>query len=230
MDKPRALVVDDEPQMVGIVAYALETQGFQVTTAYDGRQALEKIEADPPDLVVLDVMLPKVNGWQVCRTVRETTTIPVILLTAKDEDEDIIRGLEIGADDYITKPFKPREVALRALAVVRRSGWEKTPPRVTLGGLEIDTEKHSATLDGEPLQLTPNEFKLLDCLAHNAGRVLSWQSILKTAWEVETSEGGREMVKTAIYRLRQKIESEPDSPRYLLTVRGIGYTMPLQEA
>ncbi len=230
MDKPRALVVDDEPQMVGIIAYALETQGFEVTTAYDGQQALDKIEEACPDLVVLDIMLPKLNGWQVCRQVREKTMIPVILITAKDEDDDIIHGLELGADDYITKPFNPREVALRALAVVRRSGWQKTPSRIKVGGLEMDLEKHIATLDDQSLALTPNEFKLLACLAQNAGRVLSWQSILKAAWDVETSEGGREMVKTTVYRLRQKIEAEPDNPRYLLTVRGIGYSMPMQEA
>lgn len=230
MDKPRVLVVDDEPQMVGIVAYALETQGFEVTAAYDGRQALDKIAAAPPDLVVLDIMLPQVNGWQVCRQVREGTMIPVILLTAKDEDEDVIHGLELGADDYITKPFNPREVALRALAVLRRSGWGKTPPQIAVGRLEIDTEKYAATLNGQLLALTPNEFKLLACLAQNAGRVLSWQSILKSAWDVETLDGGKEMVKTAIYRLRQKIEAEPDNPRYLLTVRGVGYTMPIQDA
>ena len=225
MSKPRALVVDDEPQMVGIVTYALETQGFEVIAAYDGQQALDKMESDRPDLVVLDIMLPKVTGWQVCRQVRESTTTPVILLTAKTEAEDIIRGLELGADDYVTKPFNPRELALRALAIVRRSGWGKLPPLITIGALEIDTENHRASLDHQPLALTPHEFSLLVCLAQNAGRVLSWQSILKTAWQVQVSEGGKEMVKTAIYRLRQKIEAEPDNPQYLLTVRSIGYTM-----
>ena len=225
MSKPRALVVDDEPQMVGIVTYALETQGFEVIAAYDGQQALDKIESDRPDLVVLDIMLPKVTGWQVCRQVRESTTTPVILLTAKTEAEDIIRGLELGADDYVTKPFNPRELALRALAIVRRSGWGKLPPLITIGALEIDTENHRASLDHQPLALTPHEFSLLVCLAQTAGRVLSWQSILKTAWQVQVSEGGKEMVKTAIYRLRQKIEAEPDNPQYLLTVRSIGYTM-----
>jgi len=227
MNKPSALIVDDEPQMVGIVAYALETQGFQVTTAYDGQQALDKIKTNRPDLVVLDLMLPKVNGWEVCRQVRESTTIPVILLTAKTEDEDIIRGLELGADDYITKPFNPREVALRASAILRRSGAGKTAPVMAIGALQIDIENHRATLDHQSLQLTPHEFSLLACLAQNAGRVLSWQSILKTAWEVEVSDGGKEMVKTTIYRLRQKIETEPDNPRYLVTVRSVGYTMPI---
>lgn len=227
MDKPRVLVVDDEPQMVGIVAYALETQGFDVMTAYDGQQALDKIEVARPDLVVLDVMLPKVHGFEVCRRVREGTTIPVILLTAKKEDEDVIQGLELGADDYITKPFNPREVALRAQAVLRRSGWGRAQPIITINGLQIDTLSHQATLNGQPLHLTHNEFRLLVCLARNTGRVLSWQSLLKTAWDVEIWDGGKEMVKTAIYRLRQKIEAEPENPCYILTVRGVGYTMPI---
>lgn len=229
MDKPRALVVDDEPQMVGIVAYALETQGFEVLAAYDGEQALEKIEAVRPDLVVLDIMLPKVNGWEVCQRVRESTMIPVILLTAKNKDENIIQGLELGADDYITKPFNPREVALRAQAILRRSGWTKTPPVIAIGALRIDAENHRVTLDSQSLHLTHNEFRVLVCLARNAGRVLSWQALLKAAWEAESWDGGKEMLKTAIYRLRQKIETEPDNPRYLLTVRGVGYTMPLWE-
>ncbi len=228
--KPRALVVDDEPQMVGIVAYALETQGFEVMVAYDGPQALEKIESAQPDLVILDVMLPTLDGFEVCRRVRETTTTPIILLTARKEDEDVIQGLELGADDYMTKPFNPREVALRAQAVVRRSGWGKAQAVIVIGALQIDPANHRAILDGQLLHLTPNEFKLLGCLASNAGRVLSWQSLLKNGWDVEMWEGGKEMVKTAIYRLRQKIEVEPDSPRYILTVRGVGYTMPVWEA
>jgi len=228
--KPRALVVDDEPQMVGIVAYALETQGFEVIMAYDGPQALEKIESAKPDLVILDVMLPTLDGFEVCRCVRETTTTPIMLLTARKEDEDIIQGLELGADDYMTKPFNPREVALRAQAIVRRSGWGKAQTVITIGALQIDSSNHRALLEGQLLHLTPNEFKLLGCLASNAGRVLSWQSLLKNGWDVEIWEGGKEMVKTAIYRLRQKIEVEPDSPRYILTVRGVGYTMPVWEA
>lgn len=227
--KPRALVVDDEPQMAGIVAYALETQGFEVMLAYDGPQALEKIESVQPDLVVLDVMLPTLDGFEVCRRVRETTTTPIMLLTARKEDEDVIQGLELGADDYMTKPFNPREVALRAQAIVRRSGWGKAQAVITIGALQIDSSNHRALLDGQLLHLTPNEFKLLVCLASNAGRVLSWQSLLKNSWDVELWEGGKEMVKTAIYRLRQKIEAEPDSPRYILTVRGVGYTMPVWE-
>lgn len=229
MSKPRVLVVDDEPQMVGIVAYALETQGFEVLTAYDGEQALQKINSEALDMVLLDVMLPRVDGFEVCRIVRENTTLPVILLTARKEEEDVIHGLELGADDYMTKPFNPRELALRAQALLRRSGWGEMRSTASIGRLKIDFNTHQVLLDSQTLHLTPNEFALLSCLMRHTGRVLSWQALLKTAWELDIWEGGKEMVKTAIYRLRQKIEDEPDNPSYILTVRGAGYTMPRHE-
>ncbi|TLM99349.1 response regulator, partial [bacterium] len=142
MKKPRALVVDDEIQMVSIVAYALETQGFEVIQAYDGREALKKFDEEKPDLVILDVMLPGMNGFEVCQHIRGTTLTPVILLTARKEDEDIIHGLELGADDYITKPFRPRELALRAQAVCRRTCGEMNSQSITVGKLRIDQVAH----------------------------------------------------------------------------------------
>ncbi|CAG0946545.1 Alkaline phosphatase synthesis transcriptional regulatory protein PhoP [Anaerolineae bacterium] len=226
MDKARILVVDDEPQMVGIIAFALETEEFEIVTAYDGQQALDKVALNLPDLIVLDLMLPKIDGFEVCRRVRESTMIPVILLTAKKEDEDVIQGLELGADDYMTKPFKPRELVLRVKAILRRSGVGKTQTIIQVGDLQLDNLRYQATLAGSPLDLTVHEFRLLACLAANAGRVLSWQALLKHVWDVESWEGGKEMVKTAVYRLRQKIEPDPDAPRNILTVRGVGYTMP----
>ena len=226
MSKPRVLVVDDEPQMVGIVAYAFETQGFEVVTAYDGEQAMEKINNERLDLVLLDVMLPRIDGFEICRFVRQNTTLPVILLTARKEDEDVIRGLEMGADDYMTKPFNPRELALRAQALLRRSGWGDMRSMVRNGNLKIDYNTRQATLSGQSLHLTHNEFEILSCLMCHTGRVLSWQSLLKTAWGLDVWEGGKEMVKTAIYRLRQKIEEEPENPSYIITIRGLGYTMP----
>ncbi len=229
MDNPLILVVDDEPQMVGIILYALETQGFRTAAAYDGEQALQKIQELQPDLVLLDVMLPKLDGFAVCRAVRENTTIPVVLLTARLEDEFVIQGLELGADDYITKPFNPREVALRVQAVLRRSGWQKPAEQITIGALTIDQSAYQVSLAGELLHLTNNEFKLLLCLAQNAGRVLSWQSLLKHAWDLESWEGDKQLLKTAIYRLRQKIEKEPENPHYIQTVRSVGYTMPASD-
>lgn len=225
MKKLKALVVDDEVQMVSIVAYALETQGFEVVQAYDGKEAMTKFEEEKPDLVILDVMLPERNGFELCQQIREMTLTPVILLTARKEDEDIIHGLELGADDYITKPFRPRELALRAQAVCRRTSKEPDLERITVGELMIDQKAHSASMGGEQLHLTPNEYSLLLCLACNVGRVLTWQSLLKNAWGLEIWEGGREMVKTAIYRLRQKIGDNPENPEFILTIRGVGYTM-----
>ncbi len=225
MKKPKALVVDDEVQMVSIVAYALETQGFEVIQAYDGMEAMSKFEKEKPDLVILDVMLPGMDGFAICQRIREATFTPVILLTARKEDEDIIRGLELGADDYITKPFRPRELALRAQAVCRRCSGEMISQTITIGKLKIDQNTHSASIGKDQVHLTPNEFSLLLSLACNAGRVLSWQSLLKSAWGLEIWEGGKEMVKMAIYRLRQKIGDNPENPEFILTVRGIGYTM-----
>jgi len=225
MKMPKALVVDDEVQMVSIVAYALETQGFEVIQAYDGMEALRKFEKEKPDLVILDVMLPGMDGFEVCQRIRESTFTPVILLTARKEDEDIIHGLELGADDYITKPFRPRELALRAQAVCRRCCGEVTTQSITIGKLKIDQKAHTASIGEDQMHLTPNEFSLLVNLACNAGRVLSWQSLLKSAWGLEIWEGGKEMVKMAVYRLRQKIGDNPEKPEFILTVRGVGYTM-----
>lgn len=225
MKKPKALVVDDEIQMVSIVAYALETQGFEVIQAYEGREALKKFDEEKPDLVILDVMLPGMSGFEICQHIRGTTFTPVILLTARKEEEDIIHGLELGADDYITKPFRPRELALRAQAVYRRTCGEMNTQSIVVGKLKIDQVAHKATMNEVPLHLTPNEFSLLVCLACNAGRVLSWQSLLKNAWGLEIWEGGREMVKMAVYRLRQKIGDNPDNPEFILTIRGVGYSM-----
>lgn len=223
MDKPIVLIVEDEPQMAGIIAFALETAGYATQTAYDGQQALDKVQASPPDLVVLDVMLPKLDGFEVCRRIRESTTIPVILLTARREDEDIIRGLELGADDYMTKPFNPRQLVLRAQTVLRRTF---SPQRqIAIGALTIDLARHRVLLSGTLLELSPIEFQLLACLAAHAGRVLSWQALLKHVWQLDHFDGGKEMVKTAVYRLRHKIEPDPEQPRYLHTVRGVGYTL-----
>ena len=222
-DAPLILVVDDEPQMAGIIAFALETAGYRTLKAYDGEQALERFHAGAPALVVMDVMLPKIDGLTICRQIRETSTTPVILLTARKEDEDIVRGFELGADDYVTKPFSPRQLVLRAQAVLRRT--QSGPRPVGLGPIQIDPVARQATYDGARLDLTPVEFQLLLSLATHAGRVLTWQALLKQAWQTDQLGGGKEMVKTAVYRLRQKIEPDPEHPRYLHTVRGVGYTL-----
>jgi DNA-binding response OmpR family regulator len=223
MRKPRVLVVDDEPQMVGIIAYALEQEGFEVLTAYDGEKALVKVKEGKPDLVILDVVIPKVDGFEVCRRIRQQTTIPVIMLTVKREEVDRIRGLELGADDYVTKPFSHRELVLRVKAILRRTGVAQAKKRIVSGELSIDFLRHQVTLRGQPVDLTPTQFRLLSCLASNAGRVLTWQALLKEVWSYEEWQAGPELVKVHIRRLRKKVEPDASDPCFILTVRGVGY-------
>ncbi len=220
-EKSVILVVDDEPQMVGVISYALQVAGFEVLAAYNGEQALRWIEERHIDLVILDVMMPGLDGFEVCRQIRCNTTIPVLLLTAKSDQTDVIAGLELGADDYMPKPFSTRELALRVQAILRRTGQSQT--EINSGPLHINLLKHTVTLDDHPVDLTPLEFRLLACLARNARRVLSTQELLRQVWELENWEGGREMVKVVIHRLRQKIEPDPEAARFIRTVRGVGY-------
>lgn len=221
-EQPTVLIADDEPQMVGIVAYALQTAGFQVLMAYDGLQALQQVEEHHPDMVILDVTMPGIDGFEVCRRVRSETTIPVLLLTVKDEQADVIKGLELGADDYMTKPFSTRELVLRVQAVLRRTRIRQVTV-VESGPLRIDFERHLVTLHGLPVELTPLEYRLLACLAANAGRVLTWQALLKDVWQLDLWQGSKEMVKVQIHRLRQKLEPNPAQPTFIHTVRGAGY-------
>ena len=221
-EQPTVLVADDEPQMVGVIAYALQTAGFQVIMAYDGLQALQQVKEHHPDIVILDVTMPGVDGFEVCRRVRNETTIPVLLLTVKDEPEDVIKGLELGADDYMTKPFSTRELVLRVQAILRRTRIRQVTV-VESGPLRIDFERHRVTLHELPIELTPLEYRLLTCLAANVGRVLTWQSLLKEAWQLDVWQGSKEMVKVQIHRLRQKLEPNPAQPRFIHTVRGVGY-------
>ncbi|PKO22456.1 MAG: DNA-binding response regulator [Chloroflexi bacterium HGW-Chloroflexi-1] len=223
MRKLRVLVVDDEPQMVGIIAYVLEQEGFEALTAYDGEQALLKVAGERPDIVVLDAVIPKIDGFEVCRRIRQQTAIPVIMLTVKREEVDRIRGLELGADDYVTKPFSHQELALRVKAVLRRTGMDRTQERIVSGELSIDFQRYQVTLCDQLVDLTPIEFRLLGCLASNAGRVLTWQALLKEVWSYEEWQAGPELVKVHIRRLRKKIELAPSGPRLILTVRGVGY-------
>jgi len=228
-EQPVVLIADDEPQMVGVIAYALQTAGLQVIMAYDGLQALQQVEKRHPNLVILDVTMPGMDGFEVCRRVRSETTIPVLLLTVKDEQEDVIKGLELGADDYMTKPFSTRELVLRVQAILRRTHIREVTV-VESGPLRIDFERRRVTLHDLPVELTPLEYRLLACLASNAGRVLTWQALLKEVWELEFWQGGREMVKIEIYRLRQKLEPNPNLPSFIHTERGTGYRFDIGES
>ena len=219
------LVVDDEPRMRSFMRMNLELEGCRVITAANGREALERVRDDLPDLVLLDIMMPGMDGFEVLRRLRQSTTVPVIVLTAKDDEEDRIRGLELGADDYIGKPFSPRELASRIRAVLRRHLIQ--PPvqqtRVRIDDrLTIDFGKREVLVDGEPISLRPTEYRLLYHLVQNAGWVMPHEVLLSKVWGPEYSDESH-YLRLYITYLRQKIERDPAHPQYILTERGIGY-------
>ncbi len=221
---PTALVVDDEPQMTIIVEFALETQGFTVLTAHDAATALHLLRVHAVDLIVLDVMMPTMDGLALCQRIRARSEAPIMFLTALAQREDVIAGLETGADDYVTKPFHPREVALRAQALVRRRRGTGTTIRV--GQLVIDPATQSATLATHRLDLPFTEFKLLHHLAVRRGVPQSWQDLLREVWGTADLIGGRDVVKSAVYRLRSRLAGLPGGSAYIHTLRGVGYLMP----
>lgn len=217
------LVVDDEPKVVKLARDYLEKNGFRVVSAGDGNTALAMARRERPNLIVLDLMLPGMDGREVCRILRQETGVPIIMLTALSEESDQIVGLEIGADDYITKPFSPRTLVARVRAVLRRSqGQVKAPSVLRSGGLEIDLAGHQVRLNGKPVHLTPNEFKLLSLLARHPGQTLSREQ-LSDEMHGLTISGFDRSVDSHIKNLRRKIEADPAQPRFIETVYGIGY-------
>ena len=224
MSGARVLVVDDEPMVCDVLARYLIREGFDVDTAGDGEQALTAFAANPPQLVLLDLMLPRIDGLEVFRRIREAASTPVIMLTARGEEADRIVGLEIGADDYVTKPFSPREVVARVRAVLRRA--EVTPQsdaaEIVHGDLRIDRQKREVTLRGEPVRLTRKEFDLLTALAESPGTAFSRSRLLEEVWDFAWG-GDVSTVTVHIRRLREKIETDPSRPHHLVTVWGIGY-------
>jgi DNA-binding response OmpR family regulator len=224
------LVVDDDPVVRDVVVRYLQRDGYRTLEADDGAAARVLIEETRPDLVVLDVMLPEVNGLELCRWIRSTTEIAVILLTARGEEADRIVGLELGADDYVVKPFSPRELVARVRTVLRRSipptGPVTTTPseRITGGDLEIDAETREVTRAGKPVELTAREFDLLYCLARHPKVVFSRSQLLAQVWGYDNGIGvGEGTVTVHIRRLREKIEEDPSHPSVLQTVWGVGY-------
>ena len=217
------LVADDEKQIVKVVKMYLEQAGFRVVTANDGAAALAVFRHERPDLVVLDLNLPEVDGLDVCRAIRRESGTPIIMLTARAEETDKLIGLEIGADDYIVKPFSPREVTARVRVVLRRVTGEVALPHVLRSGdLLLDLERHTLQRGAQPIDLTPTEFELLAALMHNAGRALTRSQLLDLA-RSESFEGYERTVDAHIKNLRHKIELDPKSPRFIMTVFGIGY-------
>jgi len=228
--KPTILIADDDPQLLRLMMRNLQLEGYEVLAASDGQQALEQIEQKSPDLVLLDVMMPKLDGFSVCHRVREFSAVPIIIVTARGQDQDKVRGLDLGADDYLAKPFSVEELVARARAVLRRSqlsakesaqGLQAT---MTTGNLTIDYSQHLATLADKELALTPTEYRLLAYLAQNAGRILTQDLLLEQVWGAEYL-GESHLLQVTINRLRHKIEADPTSPHYILTKVGVGYAL-----
>ena len=227
--KTTILTADDDPQLLRLVARNLQLEGYEVLTASDGQQALEQIEATLPDLVLLDVMMPKMDGFTVCQRVREFSTVPVIMVTARGQDQDKVRGLDMGADDYLTKPFSVDELLARVRAVLRRTNFtsiENNAARAaaTIGDLHIDFTQHLVTMAGIEVILTPTEYRILSYLAQNVGRVVTQDLLLEHVWGSEYV-GESHMLQVNVNRLRRKLEVDPTHPRYILTKVGIGYLL-----
>lgn len=221
----KILVVDDEERMLRFIRLNLEHDGFQVIEAIKGREALDKMRTGMPDLILLDVMLPDLDGFEVLKMVREISSIPIIMLTAKGEEDDRVKGLELGADDYVTKPFSPRELVSRVKAVLRRveaeGGGEEEVIEVD-DRLKIDFNRREIWVEGKLVKLRPTEYRLLYHLVQNAGWVLTYDQILSRVWGYEYRDEPH-YVRLYINYLRQKLEKDPTKPKYILTERGVGY-------
>ena len=224
----RLLIVEDEENLLTALKYSLENEGFSTSTATDGEQALEAARQGNPDAIILDIMLPKLDGLEVCRILRRERDVPILMLTAKGEEIDRVVGLELGADDYITKPFSMRELVARVRAVLRRSGGSsdarsgRAGEVLRSGDLELDQAGHTVTLGGAPVNLKPREFDLLALLVANRGRAFTRDQILEQLWGHDYI-GDARTVDVHVRWLRQKIEPEPGSPKRIITVRGVGY-------
>jgi DNA-binding response OmpR family regulator len=223
----RILVVDDEPHIVELVRYNLAHEGFDVSVAYDGHEAIEKAKKAPPDLVILDLMLPYVDGLEICRQIRKESSVPILMLTAKHGEQERVVGLELGADDYVTKPFSPRELVARVRAILRRTARETQRPAgspVAAGELSLDPTTHEVRLHSRLVDLTTKEFDLLQLLLSHPNRVFTRDFLLEHIWGYDYF-GSTRTVDMHISRLREKIEDDPNAPTYITTVRGVGYKL-----
>lgn len=227
----KILIVEDDETLNGVLKYNFEHEGYKVVTAKDGLSGLQLARTEKPDLIILDLMLPELDGLEVCRILRQEMTVPILMLTAKAEEIDKIVGLELGADDYLTKPFSMRELLARVRANLRRNEIIKreaeqikpvSPQTIHFGHIEIDLVRHSVTADGSILGLSPKEFDLLAFLARNRGQVFSRDTLLSKVWGYDYA-GDTRTVDVHIRWLREKIEKNPESPQHLITVRGVGY-------
>ena len=225
MPTKKILVVDDEKRIVEIVEAYLKRDGYKVIIAYDGKSAVDFVRKEHPDLVVLDLMLPEISGWDVCRLLRKESDVPIIMLTARDDTTDKIVGLELGADDYVTKPFDPKELISRVRAVLRRFESRAVSPHIiNVGNLSIDVERRTVHRSDAYIELTSTEFDLLKILSENPGRVYTRMQLLDKI-QGEAYEGYERTIDSHIKNLRKKVEPDPNHPKYIITVHGAGYKL-----
>ena len=229
MSMGKIMVADDDSNICELLRLYLEKEGFTVTLAHDGEAAVEQFFADTPDLVLLDIMMPKLDGWQVCREIRKKSNTPIIMLTAKGETFDKVLGLELGADDYITKPFSMRELLARVKSNIRRTDMlsqaapRSSANRLDLGRVQVDTDTMIVYKDGEALDLTQREYELVKTLASSRGQAISRETLMERVWNYDGYVGDVRAVDVAIRRLREKLEDDPADPKFIITRRGLGY-------
>ncbi len=226
----RILIVDDEPRYLRLLEANLRTEGYEVATAQDGIQALEVFSTQPIDLVLLDVMMPRLDGFGVCQRLREFSPVPIVMLTARGEEQDRVRGLDLGADDYLVKPFSATELLARVRAVLRRARTNSEPTTgqarfFVHGDLKIDFARAEVWCVGEPVSLSATEYRLLLQFAHHVGKILTSEDLLSSVWGTEY-KNDKEILWVSIARLRQKLESDPHTPSHIVTRSGLGYLMP----
>jgi DNA-binding response OmpR family regulator len=220
----KILIVDDDLDLLGLTGFALQQAGYLTVQAGDGHQALAQFGQEQPDLVILDVNLPGMSGFEVCRRIRAESQAPILLLTVRASEDDQVHGLDLGADDYLTKPFSPRTLLARVRALLRRSGVERPSP-LAAGSIALDVERQSVSVaGGAPVRLTNREFRLMQYLLANAGHPVQAERLTNHVWGYH-GLGDRQLLKQLVHRLRQKLEQDPATPRYLLTVAGIGYVL-----
>ncbi len=224
-EKTKLLIIDDDEQLVEAMCLYLTKAGYEVSTASNGRDGLQTMYLDRPDLIVLDIMMPEMDGWEVCGRVRDVSNVPVIMLTARGQEADRVKGLKIGADDYVIKPFSLKELDARIQAVLRRAAWPpptESPVTYSDDYLTVNLAERRVVVQGEPLALTPTEYRLLAYLVQNAGLVLTYRQLLERVWGWEYV-GDVDYVRVYIWRLRKKIERNPGEPKYIRTEHGVGY-------
>ena len=220
----KILVIEDEEEIIRLLTFRLEQEGYEVLSADNGVEGLRVLQQENPNLVVLDVMMPRMNGWETCKRIRQYSDVPIIMLTALGQETDKVRGLELGADDYVTKPFSLAELVARVRAALRR-GQQPLATNVTVQideRLSVDRAQRQVVVNGRKIELSPTEFRVLDCFLDNLGRILTHQSLLTQVWGWEYLDE-TDYLKVYIHHLRKKIEENPSKPRYIVTERGLGY-------